>query len=86
MAHFASKVSPTRDFQTILKLERIVCSLPDLDASNKNSGDYIAKETKLPAMKSGDYIVMHDTGGYTHALYSRYIETSEPLNFQPLNL
>jgi len=41
-------------------------------------GDYIAKETKLPAMKSGDYIVMHDTGGYTHALYSRYNSIQSP--------
>ena len=35
------------------------------------SGDYIAKEASLPKMKANDFIVMHDTGGYTHALYSR---------------
>jgi len=29
-------------------------------------------------MKSGDYIVMHDTGGYTHALYSRYNSIQSP--------
>ena len=34
-------------------------------------GDYIAKEATLPKMKANDFIVMHDTGGYTHALYSR---------------
>ena len=35
------------------------------------SGDYIAKEASLPKIKANDFIVMHDTGGYTHALYSR---------------
>ena len=34
-------------------------------------GDYIAKEASLPKIKANDFIVMHDTGGYTHALYSR---------------
>ena len=47
------------------------CQMDSSETKCYNSGDYIAKETKLPAMKSGDYIVMHDTGGYTHALYSR---------------
>ena len=41
-------------------------------------GDYIAKERKLPKMKSNDYLVMHDTGSYTHALYSRYNSIQSP--------
>jgi diaminopimelate decarboxylase len=41
-------------------------------------GDYIAKESTLPKMKRGDFIVMHDTGGYTHALYSRYNSIQSP--------
>jgi diaminopimelate decarboxylase len=35
-------------------------------------GDYLAKKRALPRMQSGQYLVMHDTGGYTYALYSRY--------------
>jgi len=41
-------------------------------------GDYIAKEASLPKIKANDFIVMHDTGGYTHALYSRYNSIQSP--------
>lgn len=36
-------------------------------------GDYLAKGVPLPvSLGSGDILVMHDTGGYTLAMYSRY--------------
>lgn len=36
-------------------------------------GDYIAKDISLPKnINKDDILVMHDTGGYTYALYSHY--------------
>ena len=35
-------------------------------------GDYVTKDRRLPKITAGDLIVLHDTGGYTHGLYSRY--------------
>ena len=37
-------------------------------------GDYITKNQVLPKIESGNILVMHDTGGYTHGLYSRLVE------------
>lgn len=34
-------------------------------------GDYITKNQNLPKIEADDLVVLHDTGGYTHALYSR---------------
>ncbi|OQR89270.1 diaminopimelate decarboxylase [Thraustotheca clavata] len=36
------------------------------------SGDFLAKEILLPQLEVGDYIVIHDTGAYTVAMYSKY--------------
>lgn len=41
-------------------------------------GDYITKNQVLPKIESGNILVMHDTGGYTHGLYSRYNSIQSP--------
>ena len=36
------------------------------------SGDILAKNLILPAIEEGDFIIIHDTGGYTLSMWSRY--------------
>lgn len=35
-------------------------------------GDYLCKEVYLPQVQVGDLLMMHDTGGYSMSLYSKY--------------
>jgi len=41
-------------------------------------GDYLAKGRELPKIADGDFLIMHDTGGYTYALYSRFNSIQAP--------
>jgi diaminopimelate decarboxylase len=36
------------------------------------SGDILAKGVPLPGVQEGDHLVIHDTGGYTFSMWSRY--------------
>jgi len=36
------------------------------------SGDILAKGVALPPVQEGDHLVIHDTGGYTFSMWSRY--------------
>ena len=36
------------------------------------SGDILAKGVSLPPVQEGDHLVIHDTGGYTFSMWSRY--------------
>ncbi|RLN13981.1 hypothetical protein BBJ28_00023797, partial [Nothophytophthora sp. Chile5] len=36
------------------------------------SGDFLAKQLLLPPIHVGDFLVIHDTGGYTMSMHSKY--------------
>ena len=35
-------------------------------------GDFLGHDVTLPKLEKGDIIVVHDTGGYTMSMYSKY--------------
>ncbi len=42
------------------------------------SGDILAKGVALPVAEEGDYLVIHDTGGYTFSMWSHYNSRQTP--------
>lgn len=42
------------------------------------SGDIIAKNVVLPKVEEGDFLAIHDTGGYTFSMWSRYNSRQTP--------
>ena len=40
--------------------------------------DIVARNIELPEVSEGDYIVIHDTGGYTFGMWSKYVSRLFP--------
>ncbi|MGM0612945.1 MAG: diaminopimelate decarboxylase [Bacteroidota bacterium] len=45
------------------------------------AGDMIARNISLPSAKEGDYIIVHDSGGYVLAMWSEYNSRKKPRAF-----
>ena len=43
------------------------------------AGDILAEDVLLPRVEEGDWIVIHDVGGYTLSLWSRHCNRGLPL-------
>ena len=41
-------------------------------ASTYMKGDFLAKDVELPKAELGDIVIIHDTGGYSMSMYSKY--------------
>ncbi|RHY27221.1 hypothetical protein DYB32_006928 [Aphanomyces invadans] len=48
------------------------------------SGDVLARGVLLPQIEAGDYVVMHDTGAYNMAMYSKFNSIPAPAVDKPL--
>ena len=42
------------------------------------AGDIIGHDLELPEVKEGDYLIIHDVGGYTLSMWSRYNSRQVP--------
>ncbi|ETV86081.1 hypothetical protein, variant 1 [Aphanomyces astaci] len=42
------------------------------------SGDVLSRDVHLPQIEAGDYLVMHDTGAYNMAMYSKFNSIQAP--------
>ncbi|MGC9363741.1 MAG: diaminopimelate decarboxylase [Fidelibacterota bacterium] len=43
------------------------------------SGDILARDIELPEIHPGDFIIIHDTGGYTLSMWSRHLSRQIPV-------
>jgi diaminopimelate decarboxylase len=55
-----------------LKTNEVNWAWQDLAGPLCFSGDFLGRNVWLPQLQAGDFVVIHDTGAYTVAMYSKY--------------